>query len=199
MFTNRLKLSDKAAILLSSIIFSGSVSAIPITTTGGLDNFLASASWAEVNTNSNAGVSEAEEEAWVSSILGSTFAIDYKDEAVGSWELVTGGDADAAGDWYANDLLIDPSHYLLKLGVGGTGAHSYYLFENLAELGYAVVDLSFLSDIFNETDGGSKLTFNLGRVSHISQGGTVSVPEPGSIALLAIGLVGLSRVRRQHK
>jgi hypothetical protein len=162
--------------------------AIPIGNVGAIDTFLSTASLG----NS----SEATESAWVASKLGvASFTFEYKNNNATSWENVTGT---AQNDIWAMGLFADPGYYLLKLGTGNNG-DTHYLFENVGELSWAVIDLS-------EILAGQGSSFNFGRVSHISEFDSSNValitnPEPATIALLGIGIVGIAgaEVRRRRK
>ena len=177
----------KLMVAVAIASFSVSASAYVTSQVGELDNLLAA------ETLKNSG--EATEEAWIESILGTD--IDYTQfgsiSEGDNWQSVTDG---ISGD-YAFDFGIDflPEHYLLKLGSGnGTGVEfSHYLFENLDSLQYAYVNL----EMFGE---GVRLE-NIGIVSHIGssggcEGDCETVPEPGMVGLLAIGLLGMVARRR---
>jgi hypothetical protein len=145
--------------------------AISISVVGAVDNFLASARL------SNSSMTT--EESWVSGILGYAAKIDYRDNTTASagWEFVNG-----SADHWAHSLTTDPAYYVLKLGVGNSGADTHYLYQNISVLSWAVIDLS-------ELLAGQNFGFNFGRISHISEfdGTTTDLSEPGSLALLIIG------------
>lgn len=146
--------------------------AISVAVVGGLDKYLTSA------TLSKSG--QGNEEAWVSGFLGFAVTIDYKNNTTAGtgWQRV-----DGTVDHWAHTLATDPTHYVLKLGVGNSGSDTHYLFENFAELSWAVIDLSEM------LAGQTNLDFNFGRISHIGEtGGTVDLSEPQSIGLLIFGL-----------
>jgi hypothetical protein len=150
-------------------------SAISVGIVGSVDNFLASTA-----LSSNG---KGQEEAWVSGVLGFVTTIVYKDDvtADAGWEPVNGSE-----DHWAHSLDTDPAHYLLKLGVGKSGADTHYLYQNLASLSWAVIDLS-------EMLSGQNVDFNFGRISHISEfDGSISLAEAGSFGLLLIGFSLLS-------
>jgi hypothetical protein len=143
--------------------------AISIATVGSVDKFLDSARL------SNSGNGQA---SWVSGVLGFAATISFNNDPVASsaWELVNG-----SADHWAYSLATDPAHYVLKLGVGNSGADTHYLYKNLAELSWAVIDLS-------EMLLGQQVDFNFGRVSHIDEiDGSVQLSEPGSFGLLILG------------
>ena len=86
---------------------------------------------------------------------------------------------------YAFQLMSMPEFYIVK------NAKRIALFRNLGNLNWGVFDVSSLS-------AGMKLPDDEDPISHVTQfGGHVSVPEPGSIALLGFGLVGLFWARRK--
>lgn len=167
------KLATRASVSLLFLCLSAPASAISIAVVGSVDKFLDS------TVLSNSGKSE---ETWASSVLGFAVSIDYKTDPVlaAGWEFVSDS---SDSDHWAYLLGTDPAHYVLKLGVGSSGADTHYLFENLASLSWAVIDLS-------EMLAGQQLAFNFGRVSHIAETGVgiVNLREPGTIGLLIIGL-----------
>ena len=75
-----------------------------------------------------------------------------------------------------------PDYYLLKLGNGVVSGDSSFIFENVSNLDFAVVDL----DAFGEK-------VDMYAISHV----TVPVPEPSTMLLLGSGLVGLALYGRK--
>ena len=167
-------------LIAATLLGAGATSwAIPMSTVGGVDNLIASAHLGSSG--------EATELAWVESVLGFDVVFEDKLESSFSWQKV-----DGTLDVYAQSLSDSPDYYLVKTGkLKGTNK-THFLFQNLAELAYAVIDLSEMGfNIFKE---------GTGKISHISQFKTPSteVPEPGILSLLGMGLLGLAFVRRRH-
>jgi len=135
------------------------------------------------------------EEYWIESILGEDIAYNQLDELISegsNWEAVTDG---VAGD-YALDfsgIVVDPAYFLVKVGGGdGTGTdETHFLFENLESLQWGFINLGWFGDAV-QLD-------NIGIISHVGVTGGTSVPEPGIVGLLAIGLLGMVAVRRRMK
>ena len=115
------------------------------------------------------------------------------------------------GLWTINlgNTTNTPEYFALKLGNGGTVvANDTYFFRNIGETNI----LAWSNAQVNNLTGGVNNT-NIGRLSHVSffdvnfQGGTppaggttgggsAAVPEPGTVALLGLGLLGFVATRR---
>ena len=179
----------KLLITASILCWSFGVNAVPIADTGAIDGLVGQVTQGSAALpNSGAG----SEESWIESVLG--YDVDYTQLAgsgSSSWESVIGGNACDYAFQFGTGL--GPVHYLIKVGNGnGSGTDdSHYLFENLGNLNWAYVNLSFF--------GQGVTLSNVGVISHVGHtGGTVSVPEPGSLILLSFGLIGLGMARKKR-
>lgn len=178
-----MKKTMKLFMAAGLVVFSANSLAVSLFSVGGYDTLLGS------GTLTKSG--SATEEAWIESVLG--FDIVYTQlpsSGASELESVTGG---VAGDFaFDFDAGIDPAYFLVKVGNGGgTGTvDSHFLFDNEASLLWVFINIvDFGSNV--------KLT-NFGVISHVGiTGSDTTVPEPGVVGLLAIGLLGMVAARRR--
>jgi hypothetical protein len=159
-----------SALLAFSV--SGSAFAYTIaggTDVGGVDTFLG-------QIDGLSPSNPATEAAWASSVVGTTLTYAGKTEPA-SFQ-VTLEDAGIV----AFQLMTTPSYFLLK------DARTHVLFKNEPNMDWGVFRLL---DYFKDKE-------DL-QLSHLTEfnGGTVTVPEPGTLGLLGLGILGLLTVRRK--
>ncbi|MDL0432452.1 PEP-CTERM sorting domain-containing protein [Marinobacter sp. TBZ242] len=122
--------------------------------------------------------SPEDEATWASSVLGFTVTYSYKSDPA-SFKST-----DEDVNVIAVELLTSPGYFLVK------DSTTSVLFKNVASLDWAVFSLE---DYF-----GTKKLEEM-ELSHLTEldGGTVTVPEPGTLGLVGLGLVGLGLFRRR--
>jgi hypothetical protein len=177
-----------------SVAVSASALSIGPTDVGGPDYLLNSAILGKSG--------EKFEIAWIEENLGEGFVLDYQktdfDEGGGAtnyWE-----ETDEKGTW-GMELVNSPSYFLIKTGKINQPDYRWFLFQNLAELDWAVVDLTVMGEEFDPNVDFNKVAFNgefnIDKFSHIGE--VNPVPEPSTMLLLGSGLVGLVYWRRRNK
>ena len=168
-------------VLCVLLAFAGSVWSYSVTVgsdiidVGGLDALIAS---------DNPGSGDATALAWVQTETGVFDLVmdeKYEDGAMSWLPTNTGG-------VYAIHLN-HPTYFLVKTGNGSSTGNDHFLFNNLASLDWGVVNL---------VDLGLTST-NIGKISHVGEFNGTSVPEPLTVVLLGLGLVGLGGARRFQK
>jgi hypothetical protein len=134
------------------------------------------------------GGNPAGEEAWAESILGIDLTFDGKDETVAIYNTDT-------ANIRAFALSFSPSYFVLK------NATYRALFANTGSVDWAVIDTSLLNSGFNLNGTTISHATQFNRITDPGPNPTPnptpgSVPLPGTIFLLGLGLMGLRLSRR---
>jgi hypothetical protein len=179
--------------LLFGLMISSQASAILINDTGAgaldgtdvgmIDTLLGTTSDLQsINSSCPNGSSEAAELCWATSLTGLDYTLAGKQDPVQAYTT------DSAGV-IAFQLAFGPGTYIVK------NSTNWGLFTNLVDQNWGVIDTGDLGG-FNLSD--TQLT-----ISHVTEfdgddggGPPLEVPEPTSIFLLGMGLLGLAGFRR---
>lgn len=174
-----------ALLVCALVVFSGSawsytigVTPDPIIDVGAIDTFL------DAEDLGNSG--DTVELSWVNTFLmdkglittpyTTMVKVEY-DNPSDVWKVTN----ESSKVYAAQFNSYQPEFFFIKTGNTSTGDH--FLYQNVAELNWAVVDLA---------QSGVEIK-NIGKFSHIGEVGT-AVPEPSALLLLGFGLVGLAGV-----
>ncbi|GGX59795.1 PEP-CTERM sorting domain-containing protein [Saccharospirillum salsuginis] len=172
---NLTKLTLGLALAFSVSSLSYGYSLADSTDVGSLDTWVASTTQASLG-NAN----PTTEQAWIESILGYSVWYEDKTEDVDLYVTQESSSVVAFG------LTSQPSHFVVK------DSTHFALFSNNQSMDWGVLDLA-------EHFGTHKLE-DL-QFSHVTEfnSDSVPVPEPGTSALLAAGVLGLYLSRRRNR
>jgi hypothetical protein len=171
---------------------SSSAFAIPIATVGTADTLV---DWASLSKSSDAA-----ERAFIADYLGvsaDSLTYTHLSSAASGGESGAWQSVDGDSSLYAfNFGSVTPAYFLIKSGSGvglpgETGTFTHFLFQNVGQLGYGVLDL----DLFTRSQG----NVEIGMVSHVSTTGTTNVPEPATLTLFGAALAALGFARRRKQ
>ena len=187
-----MKALSKCVVLAASLAWVGTASAYMIGTedVGGADTLLGETNDLNANPTGTCGTgsSPSTELCWINNVLaslgeGSTTYEEGAKVEDQSYEFVDGSSTVIAFE------LADPTDLFLVKNAGYWG-----LFGNVYNEGWAVLDTTILAAGFNLPSDG----FTISHIAPIG-GSTVDVPEPGTLALLGVGLFAIGCRRRFMK
>ncbi|MEX0605017.1 MAG: PEP-CTERM sorting domain-containing protein [Marinobacter sp.] len=173
---------SKALVLvaLSTVASGVSANLIGGVFVGGVDLLIAQADKDDVSSLCGPGGSPTTELCWINTVLepDTTYGVKTENQ---TYQFVD-GDSSLIGY-----MLDSPTEYFMI-----KNATWWALFQNNADFDWAVIDTALLNSSFNLPDG-QELT-----ISHVATLGNkvVSVPEPGTLALLSLGLFAMGIKRR---
>jgi len=120
---------------------------------------------------------------WVNDVLNTSFT------AMEKYSVMNWVETDTDGVYAIDFKSEEPTYFFIKTGNTLESGFDHFLYQNIASLNWGIIDLLALGV---EVD-------RIGVVSHIGElgGETTQIPEPTTLLLLGLGLVGLAGLRRK--
>jgi hypothetical protein len=183
----KISLPFKLFLVWAFLMFSGSAMALTIDSgnidVGEIDEIEASTYIFEPD--------DANEQAWIEDVLGSGYVISGSSEVI----EINWSKTDQVETAYALELESSPEFYYIWLATNPTNPpqNNAFLYRNIKELAWAVVDITEWEGYV--APGGE---INIGRVSHLRDIASVSVPEPATMLMLGSGMLGLVLISRKR-
>ncbi len=172
----------RSLVVALSFAWVGSASAymVGLEDVGGADGLIYETNDLNSHGFCGPGNSPSTELCWINNVLGSPTTYLESDKVEDQPYMMVDGSSSVI----AFELSSPTEYFFIK------NAQWYGLFQNTASLDWAVIDTSLIAAGFHLPDDGYE-------ISHIAPiGGTVEVPEPGTMALIGLGLAAFGFRRR---